>query len=325
MRYRTLGKTNLKVSEIGFGGWQISGDWGNIHDDSTQVVESAIEAGINLFDSAYVYGDGESERALGKALKPHRDKVIVTSKIPPKNFRWDVKAHHKVSDFYDKKWIIEATERSLKNYGVDYIDVQMLHTWNDIFVEQDEWYAAVEQLKQDGKIRHLGVSIKSWEFDQGIAGMKNGMLEVIQVLYNIFEQRPAEKLFPAALEHNVGLITRVPFDEGLLTGNYLPGHTFADNDWRKNWLTEERLQQAAPRIEELKKLLDQDTPNLSDLAIKFCLADQAVSCTIAGARRIEHVQRNAAVASQPPLNQSTVAALTNHAWPHNWHYDGDND
>lgn len=323
MKYNTFGKTNLEVSEIGFGGWQVSGDWGALPDKPSDVITTAVDSGINLFDSAYVYGDGESERVLGQALKSVRDKVIITSKIPPKNFKWDVKAHHRVSDYFDKQWIIKATERSLKNFDTDYIDIQMLHTWNDSFVEQNEWFEAMEILKQQGKIRFTGASIKSWEFEEGQEGIKAGMLDMIQVLYNIFEQRPNETLIPLAQEHNIGVIARVPYDEGLLTGRYLPGHEFGDGDWRKNWMTEERLAEAAPHIKALEQYLGDDYSSLAEMALKFCTSTPGVGSTIAGARRIQHVESNANTASLPSLSNELIAKLKQHAWPHNWHYDGD--
>lgn len=325
MKYRKFGNTGIEVSEIGFGGWQISGDWGDIDDRPNEVLAKAVDRGINLFDSAYVYGDGASERALGQGLKPYRDKIYLTSKIPPKNFKWDIKAHHKVSDFYDKKWIVEATERSLKNFDVECIDMMMLHTWNDVMVEQTEWYEAMLQLKKAGKIRFIGASIKSWDFDQGIPGMENGMLEMVQLLYNIFEQRPQDLFLPAAQKYGVGVIARVPFDEGLLTGKFKPGHQFAPKDWRGSWMTEERLKEAFPRVQALEKFLNDDIPTLADLAIKFCLGHPAVGSVIAGMRKLSHVDMNSQTAERPDLPAEILEELKKHAWPHNWHYDGDED
>jgi len=321
MKYREFGRTGIKVSEVGYGGWGIGGDWGPTNDEEAiRALKRAVELGVNFFDTALVYGEGHSEQLIGKVTAGIRENIVICTKIPPKTNRWPVLPHHPLSETFPTDWIIECTEKSLKNLNTDYIDVQQLHAWTDSYSQQLEWYEALMSLKDQGKIRFVGVSANDWDPYGPVNLIELGRTDTVEVIYNIFAQRPAEKMLPAALEHKVGIIARVPFEHGLLTGNLRTDYTFAEGDWRATWLTPERLRQANMRIEKLKKFLANDRPTLAALTLKFCLSHPAVSTVIPGMRKVEHVEANCAVSDGKLLTQEELKALSEHAFVHGWKY-----
>lgn len=321
MHYRRLGRTGMQVSEIGFGGWGIGGGWGRLDDrEALAALRRALDLGVTFFDTALGYGDGHSEELIGRAVADVRDRVVIATKIPPKTYRWPVLPHEPVAETFPADWIVQCTERSLRNLRTDYIDVQQLHAWTPPYVEQLEWYEAFVRLKEQGKIRAFGVSANDWDPYGPVGAVEAGLLDTVQVIYNIFEQRPAERLFPAALAHDVGIIVRVPFEEGLLTGQIGPSHRFEPGDWRATWLTSGRLAEAARRVEALRAFLAPDRPTLSALALKFCLSHPAVSTVIPGMRRVAHVEANVAVSDGQLLADAELEALKAHAFPHGWKY-----
>jgi aryl-alcohol dehydrogenase-like predicted oxidoreductase len=321
MHYRKLGKSGIEVSEIGFGGWGIGGGWGRQDDrEALQALRRALDLGVTFFDTALGYGDGHSERLIGQAVAGMRDRVVIATKIPPKTYRWPVLPHEPISETFPADWIVECTEKSLRNLNTDYIDVQQLHAWTPSYIQQLEWYEALARLQEEGKIRAFGVSANDWDPYGPVDLVRSGMIDTVQVIYNIFEQRPAEALLPAALEHDVGIIVRVPFEEGLLTGQIGPDHTFDEGDWRARWLTPQRLREAARRVEALKTFLAEDRPTLAALALKFCLSHPAVSTVIPGMRRPAHVEANCAVSDGKLLSAKELKALKAHAFVHGWSY-----
>jgi aryl-alcohol dehydrogenase-like predicted oxidoreductase len=321
MRYRKLGRTGIEVSEIGFGGWGIGGGWGHQDDEEAiRALKRALDLGVTFFDTALGYGDGHSEHLIGQVVAGVRERVVIATKIPPKTYRWPVLPHEPVSETFPAAWIVECTEQSLKHLDTDYIDVQQLHAWTPPYTHQLEWYEALVRLKEQGKIRAFGVSANDWDPYGPVDLVKSGLIDSVQVIYNVFEQRPAEKLLPAALEHNVGIIVRVPFEEGLLAGKMGPGYRFDEGDWRAEWLTPERLQEAARRVEKLKPFLADDRPTLAALALKFCLSHPAVSAVIPGMRRVANVEANCAVSDGKLLSAEEVEALKAHAFAHGWSY-----
>lgn len=321
MHYRTLGRTAIVVSEIGFGAWGIGGGWGARDDrEAVRALRHAYDQGVTLFDTALGYGDGHSEQLIGQALGDVRDKIVIATKIPPKTGRWPVLPHEPVSATFPADWIIECTERSLRNLGTEYLDVQQLHAWTPPYVDQLEWYEALTRLKQAGKVRAFGVSANDWDPYGPVSGVVAGLFDVVQVIYNMFEQRPAEQLFPAALAQQTGIIVRVPFEEGLLTGRFAPGHKFDSDDWRAEWLTPERLAEAAPRVAALQSFLAPDRPTLAALALKFCLSHPAVSTVIPGMRSLANVAANCAVSDGVLLSEHERVALNEHAFVHGWKY-----
>ncbi|MGQ9684028.1 MAG: aldo/keto reductase [Anaerolineae bacterium] len=320
MKYRTLGTSGIVVSEIGFGGWGIGG-WGPTDDaEALRALRRAYDLGITFYDTAVGYGNGHSEELIGQAFKGMRDKVIIASKVPPKTFNWPVKPGEPLCDTFPADWIIQNTEQSLKNLGTDYLDVQQLHAWTNDYCTQLEWRDTLERLKQQGKIRAYGVSVNDWDAYGGVGLAQAGLVNSIQVIYNIFEQRPAEQLFPAAQQTNTGIIVRVPFEEGLLTGALKPGYVFPEGDWRAEWLTPARLEEGARRVEALKAFLAPDRPTLAALALKFVLSHPAVSSVIPGMRRVAHVEANAAVSDGVLLSAEVLEQLKQHAFAHGWSY-----
>jgi len=321
MQYRTLGRTGLRLSEIGFGAWGIGGGWGPRDDEAAvEALQRAFRLGVTFFDTAYVYGDGRSEQLIARALSSKRDQIVLASKVPPKTYKWPVTPSQPVSETFPAQWITQCTERTLLNLGADHLDLQQLHAWTDEYNEQLEWYEALVKLREQGKVRFFGVSANDWDPYGTVRLVESGRIDSIQVIYNIFEQRPAERLFPAALQHNVGIIARVPFEEGLLTGAFNEHTQFPAGDWRGQWLTRDRLAEAARRTKRLEAFLADDRPTLAALALKFCLAHPAVSTAIPGMRRPKHAETNCAASDGKPLPREVAEALKEHAFVHGWKY-----
>src|SRR5580700_8119094 len=321
MKYRTLGKSGIKVSEIGFGAWQIGGGFGK-QDDSEAIacIHRALDLGVDFIDTAAVYGDGHSERLIGRALEGGKRKTVaIASKIPPKIGRQAVESDS-IKDVFPVDWIVEITERSLANLKIECLDLQQLHSWTPAFLKQTDWLDGLNKLKKQGKIKSFGVSANDWDAYGAAELARSGLIDSVQVIFNIFEQRPAEKLFPAAIEANVGIIARVPFEEGLLTGNFGPEVKMDPTDWRSKWMTPDRRRDAAGRVDALRKFLKPDRPTLAALALKFCLSHPAVSTVIPGMRRLAHVDSNCAVSDGELLTKDETAELAKHKWVHGWLY-----
>ena len=321
MNFRTFGRTGLKVSEISFGAWGIGGGMWQDSDDaeSLRALNKAIDLGINFIDTALAYGDGHSERLIGKVLKERNERVYVATKIPPKNRLWPAKKESHADDAFPKSYIIECTERSLKNLGVDCIDVQQFHVWIDEWIHQGSWREAIQQLKQDGKIRAFGVSINNHSPETALELGRSGLADTFQVIYNIFDQAAEERLFPLCLEKNIGVIVRVPFDEGSLTGKITPETTFPEKDWRNRYFRDDRKKQAWERVQRLQQLLNEEAKSLPELALRFCLSHPAVSTIIPGMRTVDHVEANVAVSDGRLLSDVLRADLKRHAWNRNFY------
>jgi len=320
MNQRSFGKPGWKVSEIGFGCWGMGGGWGPRDDaEAKQAVRRALELGVNFFDTAYVYGDGMSERILGEALQGSRQPFRVATKVPAKTMEWPARPGMQIAKAFPVDWIVQCTERSLKNLGMERVDLQQMHVWTDAWADADEWRKAAEKLKREGKIRAFGVSVNDHEPESVLKLVATGEIDSVQVIYNIFDQRPAERLFPLAQEHGVAVIGRVPFDEGSLAGAFTPETRFPKGDWRAGYFKGERLQETCERVERLKSLLGAEAPTLPALALKFALSHPAVSTVIPGMRRIANVEANCAVSDGRLLPKEKLAALKEHAWPRNFY------
>ncbi len=324
MEYRQFGDTELRVSEIGFGAWGIGGDvWGEPNDEeSLRALRRAFDLGVSFYDTAYVYGDGHSEQLIGQEFTGgRRNEIVIGTKVPPKTYHWPPLASESSRDSFPADWLRSCTERSLRNLKTDYIDIQQLHCWTDRWLDEPEWLETLEKLRQEGKIRYFGISMNDWEPYDGVELVKSGNIKSVQVIYNIFEQRPEEKLFPAVQEKGVGIIARVPFEEGILTGSITPDTKFARDDWRKEWLTPDRLEEVDRRVKALRPFLSEDTPDLPTLALKYCLHHPAVSSVIPGMRSVRHVEANCRVSdARKRLSEQTVEELHSHAFVHGWRY-----
>jgi len=321
MNFRILGKTNFRISEIGFGAWGIGGTmWIGAEDnESTRALHRAIDLGMNFIDTALAYGNGHSEQLIGKVLKERKERIYVATKIPPKNAMWPAKKGIPVHDSFPKDYIISCTERSLHNFGIETIDVQQFHVWNDEWTDEQEWFEAIQQLKQEGKIQCFGISINDHEPDNALQLIQAGKVETVQVIYNIFDQSPEKHLFPLCQEKNIGVIVRVPFDEGSLTGNITPETTFPAKDWRNRYFRGDRKKQVAERVEKLKKLLNDEVKTLPELALRFCLSHPAVSTVIPGMRTTRHVDENCLVSDKGKLSSEMLMELKKHVWLRNFY------
>jgi aryl-alcohol dehydrogenase-like predicted oxidoreductase len=320
MLLRTLGRTGLRVSEIGFGAWGIGGTWwGGTNDaEALKALIRAQELGVNFYDTAYVYGDGHSERLIARAFAQTGRRGIVASKVPPKNREWPARPVP-ICDTFPPDWIIACTERSLKNLNTDCLDVQQLHVWHDDWAEATDWREAVHQLKASGKIRSFGLSINDYEPENCLKAIRTGLIDSIQVIYNLFEQAPAERLFPACREHGVGLIVRVPFDEGSLTGTLRPDTTFQKDDFRSDYFRGERLREVCERVKAFDFLIHDTITTPAEAALKFCLSHSAVSTVIPGMRKVRHVEANVRVSDGRLLTAEELARLKPLAWRRNFY------
>jgi aryl-alcohol dehydrogenase-like predicted oxidoreductase len=321
MQYRTFGRTGWKVSEIGYGMWGMAGWTGSDDTESTASLDLSVELGCNFFDTAWAYGNGKSEQLLGELVRRHPDKKIyVASKIPAKNFKWPAKPEYRLEDCYPASHIVEYTERSLKNLGMERIDLMQFHVWDDGWADRDEWKEAVLKLQKEGKIDRMGISVNRWEPENCLKAIDTGLIDAIQVIYNIFDQAPEDKLFPVALEKNIAIIARVPFDEGSLTGTFTMETTFPPGDWRSTYFVPENLKNTVERVEKLKPLVPQGQ-TMAEMALEFILHHPAVSTVIPGMRKEKHVRQNIAVSTGRPMSQELLAALRYHRWdrtPTSW-------
>lgn len=321
MQYRPLGKTGLTVSEIGFGAWGIGNTmWQGAQDsESLRALHRAADLGVNFFDTALVYGNGHSEALIGQFLRERKEPIILASKVPPKNMIWPAQAGTPLSEAFSYAHVIRSTERSLKNLGVEAIDIQQLHVWQDDWSDVAEWYEAMSTLKAEGKIRFAGISINDHQPSNALKAVLSGKIDTVQVIYNVFDQAPREDLFRTCLNREVGVIVRVPFDEGGLLGTITRDTTFPEGDFRNNYFKGERRQQVFERTERLKTLLGPEAATLPELALRFCLHPAAVSTVIPGMRTTTNVERNCAVSDGQALSPALIEELSKHRWERNFY------
>ena len=321
MRYRRLGRTGHEVSEIGFGAWGIGrSQWIGAEDsESLQALHRAVDLGLNFIDTALAYGDGHSEKIIGRFLRERSEQLIVATKIPPRNQEWPARHDATMKEVFPVDHIVACTETSLRNLRVDRIELQQFHVWNDHWAEQDEWRAAVEKLKREGKVRHFGISINDYQPDNGIRAAETGLIDSFQVIYNIFEQEPEQRLFPYCAKNDIGIIARCPLDEGSLTGNVTPATTFPRGDFRNDYFRGERKKEVLNHVEPLRFLLHDGVSTLAEAALRFCLSDVRVTTVIAGMRQTKHADENCKVSDGKGLPATDIAELRRHAWPHNYY------
>jgi len=321
MKYRKFGRTNWKVSEIGYGMWGMGG-WTESDDiQSAKSLDLAVAKGVNFFDTAWGYGEGHSEKLLGQLARRHSDtKLYMASKIPPMNFKWPSKPEYRLQDCYPASHIIEYTEKTLTNLGTETIDLQQFHVWDDSWAEQEEWQRAVEKLLLEGKVQSFGISVNRWEPENCLQAIKTGLIDSIQVIYNIFDQAPEDKLFKVCKEKDIAIIARVPFDEGTLTGNITKDTTFPADDWRASYFVPENLIASAEKADLLRPIVPQGM-TMAEMALRFILMNDVVSTTIPGMRKERNVLMNTAVSDGQGLSKELYQELRNHRWdrqPTSW-------
>lgn len=320
MKYRDLGKAGPKVSEIGHGTWAMGHMWGPRDDAAAlDALRRGMELGINLIDTALVYGEGHAERLVAQVWRESSVRPMIATKCPPKNHAWPAKPNVSIREVFPAEYFQTMTETSLRNLGVDCLDLQQFHVWNDAWLEQDEWRETVLRLKQQGKIRYFGVSLNDHDPDSGIRLVQSGVVDSIQVIFNLFEQEPRKKLFPLCLKYGVGVIVRVPFDEGALTGQFCDDTTFEKGDWRSFYFKGDRLKQSVAKAAKFDFLLRPPLSNLAQAALKFCLSEPAVSTVIPGMRSRGHVEANVAVSELPDLSKLELQRAHGLAWRKNFY------
>jgi aryl-alcohol dehydrogenase-like predicted oxidoreductase len=314
VRTRRFGRTGWQVSEVGYGMWGMGGWTGSDDQESLRSLDRAIELGCNFFDTAWVYGFGKSEKLLGRTIKSHPNhKLIVATKIPPKNMRWPALDTYSVGETYPPDHIHEYTEKSLQNLGVDTIDLQQFHVWSDVWAHDDGWKRAIDDLREAGLVRAVGISINRWEPANVIRALESGLIDCVQVVHNIFDQAPEDELFPYCQQHDIAVISRVPFDEGSLTGTLTKDSRWPKGDFRNLYFTPETLPETLARVDRLQQLVPSGM-DLPELALRYILEHPAVSTVIPGMRRLKNVERNLAVSDGEELPPRLMDALRAHRW-----------
>jgi aryl-alcohol dehydrogenase-like predicted oxidoreductase len=318
MRYRPLGRTGIEVSEIGYGAWGIGGkQWlGGSDGESVAALRRSFELGLNFIDTALAYGDGHSERLVG-SIAPAS--VAIATKVPPKNRVWPARAGSSIEDVFPYEYVMDSTEESLRNLKREAIDVLQLHVWNPEWTDRDEWRRAFEDLKKSGKVKHVGVSINAHKPDSALDVVRTGLMDTVQVIYNIFDQSPEVYLLPLCLEMNVGVLARVPLDEGALTGTMTEETTFPSGDFREGYFRGDRKKQVVEHVDALRKDLEGVKGSLPEIALRFCLSNTAVSTVIPGMRSMRSVEMNCATPDLGPLDLDELAILKKHAWDKNFY------
>jgi aryl-alcohol dehydrogenase-like predicted oxidoreductase len=317
MHTRTFGRLGWQVSEVGYGLWGVGGWTGSDDEESMAAIERALALGCTFFDTALAYGDGKSEQILGRVLARSSPassaRPRVATKIPPKNLKWPARAAYALTDVYPTDHIRRSTETSLKFLGLDSVDLQQFHVWHDNWAEDDRWQRAVDDLKREGLVKGIGISINRWEPTNGIKALRTGLIDSVQVVYNVFDQNPEDELFPVCRELGIAVIARVPFDEGSLTGTMTRGMSWPAGDFRNIYFSPDKLPEALDHVDQLQP----DVPpgmTMPELALRFILASPDVSTIIPGMRRLKHVEENLGVSDGKPLSHELMQRLRRHRW-----------
>ncbi len=314
MQYRVFGRMGWNVSEIGYGMWGMAGWTGSDDEQSRASLDRAVALGCNFFDTAWAYGDGRSEALLGELLKRHPGTRLYTAtKIPPRNRKWPARDSYPLDDVFPADYVREYTEKSLRNIGVSTIDLQQFHVWTDAWANDDRWQRAVSSLKEEGLIRAIGISINRWQPANVLKALATGLIDVVQVVYNIFDQAPEDELFVECRRRNIAVIARVPFDEGSLTGTLTADTKWPAGDFRNIYFQPDNLKQTLERVAALRAHVP-DGMTLPELALRFILQNRDVSTVIPGMRQVRNVEANIAASDGRRLPAEVMAALRTHRW-----------
>lgn len=314
MQYRRFGRSDWKISNIGYGMWGLAGWTGSDRKETDDSLNLAVESGVNFFDTAWGYAEGLSEKILGELIKRYPEqKLYAATKIPPKNRQWPSKPGFALKDVFPADYIIEYAEKSLSNLGLERIDLLQFHVWEDGWAQEDEWKEAIRKLTAEGKVDRWGISVNRWEPDNCLRTLETGLIDAVQVIYNIFDQAPEDNLFPLCKKLDIGVIARVPFDEGTLTGIFTKETTFPADDWRSTYFVPENLNASVDHAEALRPII----PNgmtMPELALRFILSNPDVHTTIPGMRKLPHVKSNVAVSDTGGLSEDILDKLKEHRW-----------
>lgn len=321
MQYRKFGRTGWQVSEIGYGMWGMGGWTESNDEESLAALQRAVDLGCNFFDTAWAYGEGKSEGFLGEIVRANADKKLYTAtKIPPKNRRWPSRRQYSLDDCFPPDYIEKYVHSSLENAGLASFDLMQFHVWEDGWVADDRWFKTLDECKRQGLINAIGISINRWEPENGVKAVRSGMIDAVQVIYNIFDQNPEDELFPACEEMDVAVIARVPFDEGTLTGTLTKESTWPEGDWRNLYFVPDNLIASVERADALKPLIPAGMA-MPEMALRFILHNKTVSTIIPGMRKIKHVEANIATSDRVELSPELLGELRKHRWvrrPTSW-------
>jgi aryl-alcohol dehydrogenase-like predicted oxidoreductase len=323
MKYRKFGASGPEISEIGFGAWAIGGSWGEQSEtDSLEALETALEKGVNFIDTAAGYGEGKSERIIGEFLQSRQERVYVCTKTPPAPGKWPPSPYCRIEERYSEKYLRENVEERMKNLQVERLDVLLLHTWTRAWNDRPKALEILQKMKAEGLIGQVGISTPEHDQNCVVQLMRDGVVDVLQVIYNIFEQEPVAQLFPVAQETGTGIIVRVAFDEGVLTGKYKGHEKFAPGDFRSNYFAGDRLARGVRRTEAIKEEFKESGYSMPGLALKFALSHEAVSTVIPGIRNRQQALMNTAVSELPELPEAMMLRLREHSWNRGFWYGG---
>ena len=322
MNYRRFGRTGWNVSEIGYGMWGLAGWTGSEDKESLVSLQRSVDLGCNFFDTAWAYGDGHSEQLLGKILRANKnnsavggpdEKLYVATKIPPKNRRWPSRREFSLDDCFPTEYIVEYVKKSFANIDVESLDLIQFHTWEDRWLDDERLPHAIENLRSSGKVRAVSIGLNRWEPANGVRAVRAGLVDAVQVIYNIFDQNPEDELFPACREKDVAVIARVPFDEGSLTGTLTLESTWPKNDWRGTYFVAEIFKSSVAHANALKPLL-KDGMTMPEMALRFILNNKDVATIIPGMRKLKNVESNIAASAKGPLPGELHTELRKHRW-----------
>ena len=314
MRYRTFGRTGWQVSDIGYGMWGMGGWSGSDDEESLGSLHRAVELGCNFFDTAWGYGRGHSEQLLGQLVRAHPDKrIYVATKIPPKNGQWPARPEYSLDETFPPDHIREYVESSLRNLGLGSMDLIQFHVWDDSWAEDKRWQKAMDDLKREGLVRTVGISLNRWEPENAIRALRTGLIDAVQVIYNIFDQAPEDELFPVCRELNIGVIARVPFDEGTLTGTLTLDSQWPEGDWRNGYFGSENLKASVERAKALRPVIPAGM-TMPEMALRFILSNPDVSTIIPGMRKLKNVEMNITASDAGGLEPGLIQRLRAHRW-----------
>ncbi|TWU60301.1 General stress protein 69 [Rubripirellula tenax] len=327
MHTRPLGTDGPQVSEIGFGAWAIGGGWGD-QDDTTSIraLNTAIDRGVNFIDTAAGYGDGHSERLIAEVIKTRKESVMVATKTPPAPGPWPPSPYCRWQDRYSAAYLRDNIHQRLTNLGTDRLDLLQLHTWTRAWNDDPQPLLVLRQMREEGKIGLIGVSTPEQDQSSVIQLMRDGLVDVIQIIYNLFQQEPVAQILPVAAETGTGVIVRVALDEGALAGKYAADHVFPEDDFRSRYFAGDRMRRTVDRVDKIREDaktfgIDQEY-SLADVALKFALARPEVSTVIAGMRSVAQVEQNTRTSRLRDLSEDMLLQLRRHHWHRGVWYSG---
>jgi aryl-alcohol dehydrogenase-like predicted oxidoreductase len=314
METRAFGRTGWPVSSLGYGMWGLANWSGSDADAVWQALETAVASGVNFFDTAWGYGRGASERILGELVRAHPERRLYTAtKLPPRNLQWPSRREFTLDECFPPDHIREYAEKSLANLGLPRVDLLQFHVWEDGWARDERWQRAMDDLRREGLIGAVGVSVNRWEPVNCLETLRTGLIDAVQVIYNVFDQAPEDALFAECQAGGVGIIARVPFDEGSLAGQVTADSVFPEGDFRRIYFGPENLAPTVARVAALRAELPEGV-TLPEVALRFCLSHAAVQTVIPGMRRPAHVQANVAAVQRGPLPAELLARLRAHRW-----------